>query len=108
MTIRFAAPELFSDEEDQVLLKRTKETDIYAFGCLYYEIHYGILPFSDLSEYYRIIRRVKMGTRPALHPHPRLDDHAARLINQCWDQNPFKRPRIEDVVDNLRASRCNA
>ncbi|KIL54139.1 hypothetical protein M378DRAFT_174425 [Amanita muscaria Koide BX008] len=32
MTIRFSAPELFSDEEDQALWKRTKETDIYAFG----------------------------------------------------------------------------
>ncbi|KAM6503101.1 Protein kinase-like domain containing protein, partial [Amanita muscaria] len=102
MTIRFSAPELFSDEEDQALWKRTKETDIYAFGCLYYEIHFGILPFSDLREDYRIIKRVKMGTRPVLPPHPRLEDHTARLIKQCWDQDPFNRPRIEDVVVCLK------
>ena len=39
MSYRFAAPELFGGdgmEEDR--MKRTEKTDVYAFGCLYYEV----------------------------------------------------------------------
>jgi serine/threonine protein kinase len=39
MSYRFAAPEFGSDStEDDDRLKRTEETDVYAFGCLYYEV----------------------------------------------------------------------
>lgn len=37
MSTCFAAPELFlSDDEDKI--KRTGKSDIYAFGCLHYEV----------------------------------------------------------------------
>ena len=40
MSYRFAAPELFGSDgtEDDDRLKRTEKTDVYAFGCLYYEV----------------------------------------------------------------------
>ena len=39
----FAAPELFEDDvsdssDDAQLMTRTQKSDIYAFGCLYYEV----------------------------------------------------------------------
>ena len=39
MSYRFAAPELFdSDCTKDDRLKHTEKTDVYAFGCLYYEV----------------------------------------------------------------------
>ena len=35
MSKNFAAPELLADED---IIRHTEKTDIYAFGCLYYEV----------------------------------------------------------------------
>ena len=35
--LNFAAPELFDGDNDDAAI-RTKESDVYAFGCLYYEV----------------------------------------------------------------------
>ena len=37
--INFAAPELFrSTDDDDDATARTQKSDVYAFGCLYYEV----------------------------------------------------------------------
>ena len=39
--LHFAAPELFrftDDEDDEEAAARTRKSDVYAFGCLYYEV----------------------------------------------------------------------
>ena len=37
--LNFAAPELFdSGEDDDDVAVRTQKSDVYAFGCLYYEV----------------------------------------------------------------------
>ena len=50
----FAAPELFGyidDDTDDIenSTARTQESDVYAFGCLYYEVSY-IKYFGALAE----------------------------------------------------------
>jgi hypothetical protein len=61
MSCNFAAPELFSDGDDDDLssesdrdvesMKRTFKTDVYAFACLYYEVaielRAGVLDSTD-------------------------------------------------------------
>ncbi|KAF8348429.1 kinase-like domain-containing protein [Amanita rubescens] len=90
----FAAPELLVDEDK---IRHTKKTDIYAFGCLYYEIHFNSLPFGTNTFY--AVQQVKEGKHPPRKPNPPLEDEAWNLIERCWDQNPIKRPSIDDVVD---------
>lgn len=111
MSIRFAAPELLVDEDK---IRFTKKTDIYAFGCLYYEvrnpsmepqsqrlclqIHFDSLPFGNNP--FDAVRQVKYGNlRPPWMPNPSLEDEAWNLIERCWGQDPIKRPSIDDVVD---------
>ncbi|KAF8344418.1 kinase-like domain-containing protein, partial [Amanita rubescens] len=53
--LNFAAPELFGCPEDADDLSaedplRTQMSDIYAFGCIYYEIHYDSIPFAGRQE----------------------------------------------------------
>ncbi|KAF8319461.1 kinase-like domain-containing protein, partial [Amanita rubescens] len=49
--LNFAAPELFGFSQDENgsfedVPARTQMSDVYAFGCLYYEIHYDSIPFA--------------------------------------------------------------
>ena len=36
--LNFAAPELFDSPEDDDAAVKTQKSDVYAFGCLYYEV----------------------------------------------------------------------
>ena len=54
MSKYFAAPELLSIDEDKI--RRTEKSDIYSFGCLYYEVsdpsvesHYSIRLYAPRS-----------------------------------------------------------
>ena len=45
MSYHFAAPELFGASEDEsvdesLLMKKTTRSDVYAFGCFYYEVRH--------------------------------------------------------------------
>ena len=55
----FAAPELFgfiegdavgaSSDEDEQMMARTQRSDVYAFGCLYYEVSHSITHLVQLD-----------------------------------------------------------
>ncbi|KAF8339321.1 kinase-like domain-containing protein [Amanita rubescens] len=88
----FAAPELFGkwdmegdDLDDGQSMARTQKSDIYAFGCLYYEIHYGTIPFGGVSEIQIIIAE------------------AWKLMQDCWARKSRRDPAIEDVVERMMA-----
>ncbi|KAF8330526.1 kinase-like domain-containing protein [Amanita rubescens] len=110
LSYNFAAPELFGDydsddissesDRDVQLMKRTFKTDIYAFACLYYEIHFDSIPFKNNS-HPQIIKMVTSGQRPPLFPKPELNAVAWKLIRRCWRREPARRPSMEDVVDNM-------
>ncbi|KAF8339467.1 kinase-like domain-containing protein [Amanita rubescens] len=85
--LNFAAPELFGLSEDDespsdATPPRTQMSDIYAFGCLYYEIHYNKIPFAD---------------------EQRLSDGAWDVIQRCWVRDPSKRPIMNKVVESMIA-----
>ncbi|KAF8339481.1 kinase-like domain-containing protein, partial [Amanita rubescens] len=106
----FAAPELFgfiegdavggSSDEDEQMMARTQRSDIYAFGCLYYEIHYDVMPFEGLKEV-QIMRLISHGDRPSRREEPPLSDAAWELIQSCWVANAAKRPTIEDIAEKM-------
>ncbi|KAF8345093.1 kinase-like domain-containing protein [Amanita rubescens] len=103
----FAAPELFGDwdaeddtEDDDQSMARTQLSDIYAFGCLYYEIHYDVVPFAGLKEM-QIIKVVCRGERPPRLEVPSLSDRAWKLMQECWAKEKTTRPGIEDVVKRM-------
>ena len=116
MSAPFTAPELFLESDK---LKRTKKTDVYAFGCLFYEVRALISPyFSELSlvlhhqiyfgclpfvcNVYNIGRNVRSGQRPRRLDQPPLDERAWHLIERCWHMEPARRPSMDDVVQTMK------
>lgn len=75
------------------------KSDVYSFGMLIYEILTAKVPFDHYSTALEICNAVlKKKERPVL-PEPRLKIY--ELIEQCWDQDPVKRPDFNDIVPLL-------
>ena len=133
LAMNFVAPELFgmcttcgsSDCDislgDQAAWQKrckTMETDIYAFGCLYYAvrmnfhligalIHWGpaqiffdSTPFRGKNEI-QIFQLVIKGKRPDRLESPRMEDDTWHLIQRCWEPIPSKRWTIKDIATAL-------
>ncbi|KAF8348428.1 kinase-like domain-containing protein, partial [Amanita rubescens] len=96
----FAAPELIQDDDSFAI--RTEKTDIFSFGRLYYQIHYGRRPFDGKGQY-SISHKVKKGIRPKKMAEPILSDRAWVLMSQCWQTNPTRRPTMSIIVKTMQS-----
>ncbi|KAK6966788.1 kinase domain-containing protein [Favolaschia claudopus] len=98
-TARYHAPELFRETG-----VKTFASDIYAFGCVVYEIITGAIPFRELSNDMNIMFRVLDGKRPEQLPSctgsPALDS-VWELLQMCWDGEQQKRPKADEIIKRL-------
>jgi len=60
----------------------------------------GTVPFNQHTSVVALMH-VLRGRRPPRPVHPDLTNELWRLIQQCWDQNPYKRPQMSEVSANL-------
>lgn len=107
-TTRFAAPEVLSDAAygplpAEPLRSKTTQSDIFAFGCLIYQVHTGHAPWRDKSES-GVIKAVISGQLPQ-RPEPGdgapFSDEMWNLCLQCWDRDPRRRPTAGQLVQIL-------
>ncbi|KAK7026371.1 kinase domain-containing protein [Favolaschia claudopus] len=100
-TMRYNAPELFRLGDTGV---KTFASDIYAFGCVGYEIMTSQIPFRELSHEAQIILCVLDGRRPERLPSctgsPALDCFW-ELLEMCWDGEQQKRPKADEITKRL-------
>jgi hypothetical protein len=106
-SIIFMAPEMYGVEraEDRPQRFHPKKTDVYSFGLICFALLIGEptpFPVEELNKPNPAAfkNRVREGTRPQLPPdcHSQLSN----LIQQCWDGNPDKRPKFEEICTTLR------
>ena len=93
---QYAAPEQW--KEDPV----TKETDLYAFGCIAYTLLTGRPPFlgPEMSDYKR---QHQLESPPPLTASPRLRN----LVTTCLQKNPKRRPLIQSVRAQIQRARSD-
>ncbi|KAF8999173.1 kinase-like domain-containing protein [Cyathus striatus] len=103
-TIRWLAPELLYETS----IGPTKESDIYAFACVCYEVFVGKVPFYQHLFGPTVMRQIMLGQRP-LHPELKSDPYTRwgltdwmwSLIEKCWHEDPSTRPKALEVVNML-------
>ncbi|KAH7919646.1 kinase-like protein [Leucogyrophana mollusca] len=91
------APELFDINAER--RRKSCASDVYAFGCVGYEIYAGRPPFSEFHSPMMAIMRNFQLLRPAC---TELDDAIWELIEKCRDTDPASRPNASEVVQQLR------
>ncbi|KAG6828314.1 hypothetical protein H0H92_008429 [Tricholoma furcatifolium] len=100
-TPRYQAPELFKEEYN------TKATDIYAIGCVAYEVFTGQKPFSEVSNIPGVVIRVSQGYRPKRPDNNPswtawgLTEDLWTMVQGCWKADPVERPTIEGIIQSL-------
>ncbi|KAK3246932.1 hypothetical protein CYMTET_43545 [Cymbomonas tetramitiformis] len=94
-TLNWKAPELFEQEADV-----TKQSDVYAFAMVMYELAARKYPFQGLPDIRVLQLVVDKQERPKM-PTSVLQPYA-ELMKECWAQDPIKRPSFSEVEKRLR------
>lgn len=114
-TAQWAAPEILMEG------KYTKKTDVFSFAMLIIEVQYGCLcsprlwphcrpvqtqvftdanPFGDHPT--MVMLRIVQGERPPRPKHRAIIERVWRLINRCWNEDPYLRPEVSEVLQELQ------
>ncbi|KAG6915261.1 hypothetical protein DXG01_012422 [Tephrocybe rancida] len=115
-TVRWQAPELYPDESDleaeEIVVTNTKMSDVYAWGCLGYEIFTGRLPFHNARFSSTVVVKVMKGQVPSWPPDGDpawlihgLNESIWKLMERCWAFNPTARPAMAAIVSSLKSER---
>ena len=67
-------------------------TDIYAFGCLAYEVFAGAPPFVGATTYQILSAQISEPPKPLTDRRPDAPEAVARLIARCLEKDPDSRP----------------
>ena len=86
-SVRWLAPELlFPEEFGLESPRRSKETDIYAFSMVMYEVFSGSFPFEGLRNEASILR-IRLGDRPRWPKNGSdlgLTGKLWKMMKECW------------------------
>ena len=78
--------------------------DIYAFGCLAYEVFTGKPPFQGATPHLIIAAHLQETPRPVTEGRSDVPPAIAALIARCLEKNPHRRPQSAvEVLETLDA-----
>ncbi|KAF9447258.1 kinase-like protein [Macrolepiota fuliginosa MF-IS2] len=100
-SFRWTAPELLEEG-----CRATPASDVWAFGCVCYEILFGELPFHKCTNDIQVMRMLDKGVspfepRPDI-PIPEIDVDTWTLIESCCIREPKDRPSSPKLSQGLR------
>jgi serine/threonine protein kinase len=103
-SIKYQAPPMEWSAPECAETGHSKETDIYSFGMILWEIVTNKKPFSNFQGQSRdieIYKHVLSGKREAIPST--VPKFYVELIQACWKTNPKERPSLRKIVLELEA-----
>ncbi|KAF7424758.1 hypothetical protein PC9H_010069 [Pleurotus ostreatus] len=98
----FMAPELYHLGNDSTH-RKTFSSDIYAFGGVILQTLTGTMPHHDLRHPAQIVHRLDRGEPPFQREDSMiLTDDQWMLLCACWETQPFNRPSLLAIMQNLQ------
>ncbi|KAG8986292.1 hypothetical protein FRB90_004102, partial [Tulasnella sp. 427] len=108
-SLRYMAPELILEMDG--MPKRTLESDVWAWGCLLYEIMTDALPYATYRADIAVIQAIIRGQLPADLPPPSAMSQDEQwdlrswfiqlVLPECWNFEPSKRPSMVEAVREM-------
>ncbi|PKC54891.1 kinase-like protein [Rhizophagus irregularis] len=91
--IPYIAPEIFKGAAF------SKESDIYSFGMIMWELTTGCKPFANIEHNLELIYEIIDGKRPEITND--TPECFINLMKKCWDSDPLKRPTRYEIRDSF-------
>ena len=91
----YSSPELLESGE------YSKNSDVYSFSFIVYELMTLQIPFEDIDTITGLYHEVvTLGKRPQF----KIDvaEPYRKLIESCWSQNPLERPSFDEIKSKLK------
>lgn len=79
--------------------KCSSKSDVYSYGVILWEISSGKKPFESFRSKEAIVIHIFKGHREK--PVEGTQSQYVKLYEQCWDDDPDKRPEMRIVLDKL-------
>ncbi|KAF7319101.1 Kinase-like protein [Mycena chlorophos] len=105
--VYWMAPELIDPDRFGLSGKfvRTTASDVYAFGCVCFELYTGRAPFADLPEPTALLKILegKRAKRPRRSNDSGIlfSDDLWEFVMSYWEEKAALRPTIQDVVQDM-------
>ncbi|GBC04288.1 hypothetical protein RclHR1_00560015 [Rhizophagus clarus] len=97
-TIPYIDPEIFGIVGN-MQMEKLKKSDIFSIGVLFWELSSGKKPFADIKYDSSLAERIAHGLREKIIEE--TPEEYSDLYSKCWDNDPDKRPTIQEVVSTL-------
>ncbi|KAF9647758.1 kinase-like protein [Thelephora ganbajun] len=101
-TSRWLAPEIIipSRRGNSMSVMESKAVDVFAFGMTAVEVFTGKIPFEEQRDEV-VGLHISRGGRPDMPANAQtigLTGEMWKFLENCWHQNPKKRPTVKEVV----------
>lgn len=97
---RYLAPEVFKNKA------YGRTVDVFAFGLILQEMIEGHAPLHQMENKNVPAAFADKNMRPSFKASPRhYPGDLKKLIEECWDTDPLKRPTFMDIIDRLERIR---